>query len=115
MIRRVLAIICFSFCTLLIGQTGQSAKGVSDVHDPPTEALISIYPNPAVNYFKVKGPQNIQQVVVTDLVGKRVKTFEYVEDAQYDVHELRKGMYLVQFVSVDQQVLKIQRLIKNTP
>ena len=117
MIRRILFIICLSFCTL--GFT-QSSSGNGDGNDPNvlqarTSTSISIFPNPATHYFKVTDNDNIQELVITDLLGKKVKMFSYASEAQYDVQDLRKGMYLVQIISKDQKVMKIQRLIKNQP
>ncbi len=117
MVRRVLFIICLSFCTLGFAQ---SSNGEGDGNDPNvlqtrTSTSISIFPNPATHYFKVTENDNIQELVVTDLLGKKVKMFPYAPEAQYDVQDLRKGMYLVQIISKDQKILKIQRLIKNHP
>ena len=117
MVRRLLFIICLSFCTLSIAQSTEehvNEKELNELISPPSTS-ISIFPNPAIHYFKVTDHPEIQELIVTDLLGKKVKMFHYKEEAQYDVQDLRKGMYLVQIISKDQQVMKIQRLIKNQP
>lgn len=117
MIRRILFFICLGFCTMSVAQsTGLVKKGTdTNVIEIQSSTSISIFPNPATHYFKVTDNDNIQELVVTDLLGKKVKQFNYASDRQYDVQDLRKGMYLVQIISKDQQVIKIQRLIKNQP
>ena len=117
MIRRILFIICLSFCTLGFAQrsNGNGDGNAPNVLQVRTSTSISIFPNPATHYFKVTDNDNIQDLIVTDLLGKKVKVFHYAPEAQYDVQDLRKGMYLIQIISKDQKVIKIQRLIKNQP
>lgn len=117
MIRRILFFFCLGFCTLSVAQsTGVVKKGIdANVIEVQSSTSISIFPNPATHYFKVTDNDNIQELVVTDLLGKKVKQFSYAPEKQYDVQDLRKGMYLIQIISKDQQVIKIQRLIKNLP
>lgn len=117
MIRRILFLFCLCFCTLSYAQsTGMDIKGNDpNVIQSQSSTSISIFPNPATHYFKVTDNDNIQLLVVTDLLGKKVKEYHYAPEKQYDVQDLRKGMYLVQIISKEQQVIKIQRLIKNQP
>jgi len=117
MIRRILFIFCLSFCTLGFAQSSGTAAGENDpnVLHNRSSTSISVFPNPATHYFKVTDNDDIKELVVTDLLGKKVKLFRYEPEAQYDVQDLRKGMYLVQIISKEQKVMKIQRLIKNQP
>ena len=96
--------------------TGVDKKGNDpNVIEIQSSTSITIFPNPATHYFKVTDNDNIQELIVTDLLGKKVMQYYYSPDKQYDVQDLRKGMYLVQIISKEQQVIKIQRLIKNLP
>ena len=117
MIRRILFIICLSFCTMGFAQStnDNGDRNEPNVIEVRISTAISIFPNPATHYFKVTNNDNIQQLVVTDLLGKKVKMFSYASEKQYNVQDLRKGMYLVQIISKDQKIMKIQRLIKNQP
>ena len=117
MVRRILFIFCLSFCTLGFAQSSNDSgdRNETNALQVRTSTSISIFPNPATHYFKVTDNDNIQQLVITDLLGKKVKMFPYAPETQYDVQDLRKGMYLVQIISKDQKILKIQRLIKNQP
>lgn len=117
MIRTLLFISFASFCLLGFSQ---SSNGISDTNSiskvsDQNPITISVYPNPATHYFRVTEHDNIQELIITDLMGKKVKSYPYQRDAQYNVQDLRKGMYLIQIVSLDAKVLKIQRLIKNAP
>lgn len=114
MIRRVLFVISFSICTLGFAQT-TNERAVDKTFSSTSSTSISVFPNPTTHYFQVSHNDEIAELVITDLLGKKVKLFRYAPDAQYDVQDLRKGMYLVQILSEDQKVLKIQRLIKDLP
>lgn len=117
MIRRLLFLICLCFCTLGFAQSSTDVHKEIDTNAQisSSSTSISIFPNPATHYFQVTDNDDIQELVISDLLGKKVKQFTYAEGKQYDLQDLRKGMYLVQIISKDQEVIKIQRLIKNLP
>lgn len=117
MIKTLLFTSFLSFC--LFGYS-QNSNVIKDLNSTSTSLnqnplSISVYPNPATHYFRVTEHDNIEELIITDLMGKKVKSYPYQSDAQYNIQDLRKGMYLIQIVSPDSKVLKIQRLIKNAP
>ncbi|SFM90991.1 Por secretion system C-terminal sorting domain-containing protein [Algoriella xinjiangensis] len=72
--------------------TGETL-GVSDLN----QAKVSIYPNPVQDEFKLNLSQSYNsskvQVTVTDLTGKKVKSFSGNET--YNISELNKGIYIL--------------------
>lgn len=72
--------------------TGETL-GVSDLN----KSKVSLYPNPVQDEFKLNLSQAYTaskvQVTVTDLTGKKVKSFSAGE--AYDVSDLGKGIYIV--------------------
>lgn len=74
---------------------------------------ITIYPNPATNYFEIENPNNVVSAIqIYDILGK--KALEYNVDGQdtYDVSSLRPGRYFVRIFDEKGQSLKVIRLIK---
>lgn len=75
---------------------------------------MSVYPNPTIDYISVDDPQHmLEYVAVYNLVGKRVKNFEFSEGMQYSIAELPKGLYLVQLQDKNRKVLKTQKIQKR--
>jgi len=75
---------------------------------------LSVYPNPAVeNIYLNDAAESVGFVVIINLVGKKVKEFEYSKGAGLPVGDLPKGMYLVQLQDRQRNVLKTQMIDKR--
>ena len=75
---------------------------------------ISIYPNPATNYISVNKDENLKEIAIFNLVGRKLKTFEEIEkDEHYDVSDLPNGMYLVQVIDNNKKIVTTQRISKR--
>lgn len=75
---------------------------------------LSVYPNPAVEYIAVNDPnESVGFVAIFNLVGKKVKEFEYSKGANLPVGDLPKGMYMVQLQDRQHNVLKTQMVDKR--
>lgn len=89
---------------LTVGRTQTAAKG----------AGISVFPNPATEYISVNdGGETIDQVAIFNLVGKKMKEYDYVRGETYSVADLPKGMYLVQLVDRNKRIVKTQKVDKR--
>ncbi len=89
--------------------TGEAIVSISEVE---LEA-IKIYPNPASDYFQLTETQEIQQLVIYNVLGRIVETFEVNSGQRYDISNLADGIYLVGMVDRDQQTVKTIRLQKH--
>ncbi len=79
-----------------------------------SRADLSVYPNPATEYIAVNDPgESVGFVAVFNLVGKKVKEFEYTKGSNLPVGDLPKGMYLVQLQDRQHNVLKTQMVDKR--
>ena len=80
-----------------------------------SKADLSVYPNPTTEYISVNDNNSdmIGHLVVFNLVGKKVKEFDYVKGETYYVADLPKGMYLVQIQNRNRDVLKTQKVDKR--
>lgn len=107
--KHTLLVIFLAFSSIaLFGQSNSEPVG----NVVPTK--ISIYPNPATNYISVNKDDSVQEVVVFNLVGKKLKTFLNIKkDEQYDVSDLPNGMYLVQVVDDHKKIVTTQRISKR--
>jgi len=104
--KHFLLLLSFVFCTsLLSGQSSyRSASSIS------TGVELSIFPNPATDYFKVSENNWVQTIAVYNLAGRRVNTFTYADDLKYDISSLPKGMYLIQMLDFHGQILGTRRI-----
>ncbi|MFL9844513.1 T9SS type A sorting domain-containing protein [Flavobacterium rhizosphaerae] len=78
-----------------------------------TLASVSVYPNPATDVINISNGGAINNISVTDLNGRVVRTaaFEGVSDASVNVSDLAKGIYMVT-VSSDKGSTT-QKIVKN--
>lgn len=85
----------------------------SATHDPAVVDALSIYPNPAGDFFKVSNPELVERLSVYNIVGKEVKTMEKSNSGSYDIADLTYGMYLVRMFDEDGDIIKVSRLSKR--
>ena len=111
-------VIGISFFSLTI--FGQYSPNGSDADEsyffnapPQPQIKITIFPNPATNFISVSNEDKVSQIVIFNLVGRKLKTYEVLEGARYDVSSLPQGMYLVQVMNHAQKVITTQRIRKR--
>ena len=76
---------------------------------PVTEkqkANLRIFPNPATRYISVSKNNFVKKLWISNILGKRVKTFYTSPDNNYDISSLPDGIYLVSMVGDSNKVLK---------
>ena len=79
-----------------------------------SKADLSVYPNPTAEYISVNDNNDAVGVIaIFNLVGKKVKEFDFVKGESLFVADLPKGMYLVQIQNRGRQVLKTQKVDKR--
>lgn len=71
---------------------------------------LRVFPNPAVDYIEVTLNQQVRQVAVYNLVGRRVKSFNYGDGEKYYIGDLPRGMYLVQLLGDRNRAITTQRI-----
>ncbi len=75
---------------------------------------LSVFPNPATEYISVQDKNDVVgNVYIFNLVGKKVKDFEFVKGEQYYIGDLPKGMYLVQILDRNKRGLTTQKIEKR--
>ena len=115
--QTLLSVIFSLFAVVAFSHNGQPDSGVSAF--PPASHFaeqnpISIYPNPATNFISIDNDENVKQIAVFNLVGRRLLTFEEVEaGTRYDVSSLPSGMYLVRIIDQSNKIMTTQRISKR--
>ena len=75
---------------------------------------VNIYPNPATNYFSISNlNSDIAKIEIFNMLGRKMGSFEINTGNHYVISDYPKGMYLVQFISSNQKILKTIRLNKR--
>jgi hypothetical protein len=70
--------------------------------------LITIAPNPASNFFEIKGDITLNGIQLSDASGKIVRSFVISANNIYSLQGLSKGMYFVKLIAgTDVQVHKL--------
>jgi hypothetical protein len=74
---------------------------------------LSIYPNPASDYFTLNTNQKIKRISINTIVGKEVKMIQVNDQNRYDLSDLRKGIYVVRIFDYNDSLVKALRLSKS--
>lgn len=74
-----------------------------------------VFPNPTTETFQVTNTNAARRVDIYNLLGRKVKSFNYELNKFFDVEELSQGLYLVRVVGDNNKILKTMRLNKKNP
>lgn len=107
MLRTLLTTIFLSLSLFAIGASGLPDYGFMD---PPK---VSVYPNPTSDFFAVSETEGISTLKVYNLVGKEMRSFDVSDGLKYNISDLPNGMYLVQLISENKNIVNTQRLQKR--
>jgi hypothetical protein len=78
----------------------------------PTVQELTIYPNPASNYFELSSIQDVRQISVYSVDGKMVKNYLGISSNKVDISNLNSGSYIVK-VQVGKNTINRLLLIKK--
>ena len=75
---------------------------------------LSVFPNPTIENIAVQDNADaVGQIIIFNLLGKKIKVFEAAKGENYYVGDLAKGIYLVQLVGRNKQTIKTQKIEKR--
>ena len=94
-----------------------TAEPISGVKEIDAQA-ISIFPNPASNFIKIKGIEDandVNSIEVFSIIGKEVlrKEISSLNDLQVDIQNLDHGVYLVKLFDSKRSVFFTKTFIKK--
>jgi hypothetical protein len=75
---------------------------------------LSVYPNPTTEFISVKDQQDaVGHLAVFNIMGRKVREFEYTKGERYSILDLPKGLYLVQIQDKNRKVITTQKVEKR--
>jgi len=75
---------------------------------------LAVFPNPTSEFISVSDANNIVHFVeVYSLLGKKVKSFDFLAEEKYNVGDLPKGMYLVRILDEQKSILSTKKINKR--
>ena len=75
---------------------------------------LKVFPNPTTDYFELTNGAIIDEVIVHNVIGRVVKTFDAFPNRKYDITDLPNGMYLISLINYEEGILKTVRLSKRS-
>jgi Secretion system C-terminal sorting domain len=95
---------------LLFGIIAFTASAQTDKRSPQ----ISIFPNPATEYIRLSDDESVRSVSISNMLGRKIRTFDVSKADHYDIADLPNGLYLIQIIGKNNKVLTTQRLTKKS-
>jgi len=74
------------------------------------EKSISVFPNPAFDYFKTSNIPGLKSIELFTILGTKIKSMDAAPNKHYSVADLKDGLYLVRLLGPSGTVLKTIRL-----
>lgn len=115
--KQYLLLIIFSFFTHLavtaqvgIGGGEATAWEQSRVDQKPA---VKVFPNPATDHIQLSHAEGIDQLIIFNVVGRKMLVYKAVENKKYEIADLPSGMYLVQLIGNNGKVITTQRMNKR--
>ena len=77
---------------------------------------VNMYPNPTIGFLRISSNKQLDDhiVVVSDVTGKVLYSYDYVNGSDIDLRKLNPGMYLVKVKNQRGEVITTQRIIKSS-
>ncbi len=101
------------FITATVSAQSSAYQNDNSVVRLVSKKNISIFPNPASDFIGLSDSENVKQLIVFNVVGRKMKSFMVSEGEKYNISELPKGMYLVQILDLNNKIITTQRLSKR--
>lgn len=72
-----------------------------------------LFPNPSSSFFKIKNDEEVADVMVYNIIGKKIFQEKHRPGRSHDVSNLNKGIYLVRLLDKSHNIIKVLRLNKD--
>lgn len=75
-----------------------------------------IFPNPGTGNFYVSANSNegVNKINVLNILGKQILKLNFQSGMNLDLNSMHDGIYLVQFLNAENQVLRTQKILKRS-
>ncbi len=87
---------------------------VEDADKEFSKATLRLYPNPAIDYFEITPNAPVDEVILYNMIGKKVRTYDATQTNRFDISDIPAGLYLVSLLNEKRGVVKTLRLNKRS-
>lgn len=87
---------------------------LTDIEEPEQENFV-VYPNPATTQINLPNNKRIKKGILYNIAGKQVRVFDMTttDNRRFDIADIRRGTYLLQFLDDNGVTLHTSRLTKR--
>lgn len=107
----ILVVVLSLFCSGGIFAQNAENVEISAANIQPYE--LRVFPNPATDSFAVVDNYLVDEIVLYNIIGRKVRSFKHESNQKYSLVDLPDGMYFVSLVSHEDGVLKTLRISKR--
>jgi hypothetical protein len=107
----LLSIFLLGFAYIAQAQSSMSERLAYRTSSAQDRDNINIFPNPATTHIGLSESTNVTRIVLYNMVGREMKNFEALGgDSRYFVGDLPRGIYLVQILGQNSEVITTRRV-----
>ncbi|MFT4566921.1 MAG: hypothetical protein ACI9FN_001882 [Saprospiraceae bacterium] len=100
------------FCIGLNSDT--YAQSIDQESNAVKTSKISLYPNPAVDYFSIApGDKKIKNISISNIVGKEILRLDANRNLTYGIESLKRGIYIIRVFDTEDKMIKALKLSKS--
>lgn len=74
---------------------------------------LRVFPNPVTDSFQVVDNIIVDEIVIYNIIGRKVRTFTHESNKKYSLGDMPDGMYFISLISENNGVLKTLRISKR--
>ena len=71
---------------------------------------LNVYPNPTTDVFQIKNDVDVDKIVVSNIIGKKVIETQHYKGETHQISQLDKGIYLVRMIDKNSNILGVKRI-----
>ncbi len=86
---------------------------LSSTKEPSVLESLRAFPNPSIGYFSITENPLVKKVVVYNLLGRQVRSFEQMNGRVHNITDVPDGLYLVSMLDANGETLKTVRMTKQ--
>lgn len=87
--------------------------GSTSTTDLTKDPEVKVFPNPTTNYISLSNDQDVEQIVIYNVLGRRVRSFTTAQGPNYSVADLPSGIYMLSLMNRQSKIIKTLRLSKK--
>lgn len=87
-----------------------SEESIVSQDEELSDTEYTVFPNPSNDYFKIMNDTNVSEIVISNIVGKKVKEEPHRKGEPHFISFLDKGIYFVRMLDKNQNILDVKRI-----